>query len=68
MRQVILFRGEDGFWVAEAPSLPGCVSQGKEREEALDNIREAIDAYIEALEQDGLEVPAEKFETIVVAV
>jgi len=39
-----LERDEDGVWVAECPSIPGCVSQGKSREEALDNIREAISA------------------------
>ena len=35
MRQVILSPGEDGLWVAECPSLPGCVSQGKTKEEAI---------------------------------
>jgi predicted RNase H-like HicB family nuclease len=43
MRQVILTPGEDGYWVAEVPSLPGCISQGKTREEALINIKEAIE-------------------------
>jgi len=42
MRQVMLYPGEDGYWVAEVPSLPGCISQGKTREEAVQNIREAI--------------------------
>jgi predicted RNase H-like HicB family nuclease len=68
MRQVILYPGEDGWWVVECPSLPGCVSQGKTKEEALRNIREAIAAYIEALEQDGLPVPQERFDVMVVAV
>ncbi|HHV56489.1 MAG TPA: type II toxin-antitoxin system HicB family antitoxin [Firmicutes bacterium] len=68
MRQVILYPGEDGWWVVECPSLPGCVSQGKTKEEALRNIREAIGAYIEALEQDGLPVPQERFDVMVVAV
>jgi predicted RNase H-like HicB family nuclease len=49
-------------------SVPGCVSQGKTKEEAIANIREAIAAYIAALEEDGLPVPPERFETIVVAV
>ncbi len=57
MRQAIIFRGEDGFWVAECPSLPGCISQGETREEAVRNIREAIQLYIETLEEDGLDVP-----------
>lgn len=68
MRQIILFPGEDGYWVAECPSLPGCISQGKTKEEALQNIREAIQAYIEALEHDHLPVPPDKFETLLVAV
>ena len=59
MRQVILYRDEDGFWVAEVPSLPGCNSQGKTREEALANIRDAVEGYIEALKQDGLPIPEE---------
>jgi len=68
MRQVLIYPGEDGYWVAECPSLPGCVSQGSSREEAITNIKEAIQGYIEALEEDGLPVPAERFEALVVAV
>ena len=51
MRQVIIFPGEDGYYVAECPSLPGCISQGKSREEAIENIREAIQLFIEVLEE-----------------
>lgn len=68
MRQVIIYPGENGFWVAECPSLPGCISQGKTKEEAIANIKEAIRGYIEALEEDGLPVPEERFQTLVVAV
>ncbi|TET23012.1 MAG: type II toxin-antitoxin system HicB family antitoxin [Candidatus Stahlbacteria bacterium] len=68
MRQVVIYRGEDGYWVAECPSLPGCVSQGKTKEEAVANVKEAIEGYIEVLKEDGLPVPEERFETIVVAV
>lgn len=57
MSQVILYPGEDGWWVAECPSLPGCVSQGRTKEEAVANIEEAIAAYVEALEEDCLPVP-----------
>ena len=57
MRQVIIYPGEDGFWVAECPSLPGCVSQGESRETAITNIREAIEGYVLALQDDGLAVP-----------
>lgn len=68
MRQVIIYPGEDGYWVVECPSLPGCISQGTTREEAIANIREAIRLYIAALEEDKLPVPEERFETLVVAV
>ncbi len=68
MRQVVVYPGEDGYWVAECPSLPGCVSQGKTREEAVVNIKEAIQGYIQALKEDELPIPEERFETIVVAV
>ena len=57
MRQVVLYPGEDGYWVVECPSLPGCMSQGKSKEEAIDNIKEAIRGYIAALEEDGVAVP-----------
>ena len=49
---VSLNKAEDGWIVAECPALPGCVSQGKNRKEALANIREAVEVYIEALIQD----------------
>lgn len=68
MRQVIVYRGEDGFWVSECPSLPGCISQGSTKNEALMNIREAIELYIESLEEDGLHVPEEKFESMLVCI
>ncbi len=45
--KVIVERGEDGYFVAHVPSLKSCWSQGKTREEALENIREAIDLYLE---------------------
>jgi len=53
MRQVIIYSGEDGYFIAECPSLPGCLSQGQTREEAVSNIKEAIHAYIATLEEDG---------------
>jgi len=68
MRQVIIYPGEDGYWVAECPSLPGCISQGKTREEAIANIKEAIEGYIAALVEDNLPVPEEHFEALMVAV
>lgn len=68
MRQVIIHPGEDSYWVAECPSLPGCISQGKTKQAAIANIKEAIQGYVTALEQDNLPVPEERFETLVVAV
>ena len=47
--RVIIEQDEDGMFVVEVPSLPGCISQGKTREEALKNIQEAIELYIENL-------------------
>ena len=68
MRQVILYPGEDGYWVVECPSLPGCISQGKTKEEAVQNIREAIEGYVLVLQDDGLPVPPERFEAVLLAV
>ncbi|MCC5628103.1 type II toxin-antitoxin system HicB family antitoxin [Nostoc sphaeroides CHAB 2801] len=68
MRQVIVYRDEDGCWVVECPSLKGCISQGKTKEEALSNIKEAIAGYIAALQEDGLPVPEDNFETFLVLV
>ncbi|MCH8024828.1 MAG: type II toxin-antitoxin system HicB family antitoxin [Candidatus Marinimicrobia bacterium] len=68
MRQVVLYPGEDQYWVAECPSLPGCISQGKTKDDAISNIREAIEGYIAALEEDNLPVPPENFDTVLVAV
>lgn len=61
MRQVVIAPGEDGYWVAECPSLPGCISQGHSREEA-------IEGYVMALQADKLPVPEEHFDTLLVAV
>jgi predicted RNase H-like HicB family nuclease len=68
MRQVMIYSGEDGYWIAECPSLSGCMSQGKTREEAIAGIKEAIEGYIAALEADRLPVPPERFEALLVAV
>ena len=62
MRQVLLYRGEDGFWIAGCPSLPGCVTQGETQEAALTNRREAVQAYVGALKGDNLPVPEEHFD------
>jgi len=68
MRQIVIYPGEDGYWVAECPSLPGCITQGTTREEAIANARDAIHEYVAVLEEDHLPVPEERFKAIVVAV
>jgi predicted RNase H-like HicB family nuclease len=68
MRQVFLYPGEDGFWVAECPSLPGCFSQGETKQDALENIREAIDAYVKSLKDDNLPVPPESSDAEIITV
>lgn len=68
MRQVIIYPEEDGYWVAEVPSLPGCISHGTTREEAIANIKEAIRAYINALKEDGLVIPEERFAALLAVV
>jgi predicted RNase H-like HicB family nuclease len=52
--KVTLDRDEDGAWVAECPSIPGCVSQGQSREEAVSNVREAITLCLEVLSERGM--------------
>ena len=68
MRQFLIHPGEDGYWVAECPSRPGCVSKGATREESIRNIQEAIEGYITVLREDGLPVPEDKLEALLLAV
>ena len=68
MRQVFIYPGDDGYWVAECPSLPGCISQGKTRESAINNIKEAIELYVSVLEEDSLPVPKEGYDALLIAV
>lgn len=63
--RVLIEQDEDGIYVSEAPSLPGCISQGLTRAEALDNIKEAIAAYIESLEAHNEPIPPPISEEIV---
>jgi len=60
MRQVVIYPGEDGYFVAEVPSLPGCICQGESKEAALANIKEAIELYIAALTEDSFSVPEDQ--------
>ena len=64
MRQAVVYPGEDGYWVAECPSLIGCISQGKTKQEAIANILKRIEGYIVSLEEDRLPVPEEHFEAL----
>lgn len=66
-RRVLLYPGEDGFVVAEAPSLPGCISQGRTREEALENVREAISLHEEVWRERGEPLPEDRVELVEVA-
>lgn len=68
MRQVIIYPGEDGYWVAQCPSLPACISQGETKEVAIANIQEAIELYIEVLQEEGRIIPEDKVETVMLAV
>ena len=68
MRQIILYPGEDGYWISECPSLPGCISQGETKAQSIENIKEAIEGYVEALKHDHLPVPEDKFEALLLAV
>ena len=58
---VTLEEGEDGYIIAECPALPGCMSQGRTREEALTNIREAIQGIVKVRRSHGLPIPEETF-------
>ncbi len=66
-RRVLLYPGEDGFIVAEVPSLPGCISQGRTRDEALTNVREAIGLHEEVLRERGEPLPEDRVELVEVA-
>lgn len=63
--RVHLEQDEDGVFVAQAPSLPGCISQGRTREEALSGIREAIELYLESLDANDDAIPPSIDEEIV---
>jgi predicted RNase H-like HicB family nuclease len=64
--RVVLEPSEDGGFTAHVPSLPGCISEGDTREEALKNIREAIELYLEPVEDDSSYRPGTQIEEIAV--
>lgn len=63
--RVIISQDEDGVFIAECPSLPGCISQGKTREEALENINDAIKGYLESLKKHNDPIPPSIYEEII---
>ena len=63
--RIIIEEDEDGAFVAECPSLPGCISQGKTRREAVDNIQDAIRGYLESLQKHNDPIPPPIDEEIV---
>ena len=56
---VVLRTGEDGYIIAEVPVIPGCISQGRTKEEALRNVKEAAELCLENREEEGWELPSE---------
>ena len=56
---VTVNRDEDGLWIVECPTIPGCVSQGKTKDQALDNIKEAIELCLEVRAGKGLPLTIE---------
>ena len=62
MRQILLYPGEDNYWIAEVPSLPGALSQGSTREEAILNIRQAIALVEEVMREAGDRIPEDRLE------
>jgi len=63
--RVLIEQDEDGVYVAEVPALPGCISQGQTRSEAIHNVKEAIAAYLESLKAHGEAVPPSISEEVV---
>jgi len=63
--RIFIEQDEDGIFVAECPSLPGCISQGETRKQAIENIQDAIRGYIESLEKHDEPIPPSIDEEIV---
>lgn len=55
--RILIEQDEDGVYIAECPSLPGCISEGRTRQEALENIQDAIKGYLESLKKHNEPVP-----------
>ena len=63
--RVTIEQDEEGVYIAEVPSLPGCITQGATRAEAVENVKEAIKLYLESLEAHGEPIPPPIWEEIV---
>jgi antitoxin HicB len=63
--RVVIEQDEDGVFIAECPTLPGCVSQGETRDEVLANIRDAMAGYVESLQKHGEPIPPSIDEEVV---
>lgn len=63
--RILIEQDEDGVFVAECTSLPGCISQGKTRREALENIKDAIKGYLKSLKKHNEPIPPSIEEEIV---
>jgi len=55
--RILIETDEDGLFIAECPTLPGCISQGKTRNEAVKNIQDAIEGYLESLKKHNEPIP-----------
>lgn len=64
---VTLDRDEDGAWIVECPSIPGCVSQGQTRQEALENIKDAISACLQVRAERGMPLTVETYQVEILA-
>ena len=62
---VVVEQDEDGFWVAEVPGMPGCLSQGNTRQEALGNICDAIEGWLEVMQSKNAPTQGELVEVTV---
>ncbi len=65
---VTLDEGEDGYIVVSCPALPGCHSQGRTKEEAVANIKEAIEGYIVSMREHGEDIPVQEVTEVEVSV
>lgn len=63
--RVIITQDEDEIYIAECPALPGCISQGETREQALENINDAIKGYLESLKKHNEPIPPSIYEEII---